>query len=527
MLPDGSSARNYPILPPPIHKPSRPISFVVVRFSDEYKHNILKSECLRNPINQVITIDNTSNLYYDNLTEAISVGISKACHDLIAVVHEDVLLPDGWQSWFEITLEELEGVDPNWGVLGAVGWTDDSKGFGHYSDPKCYVNSFSGERFHIVDRLDEQILIFNRKRPIDLDRDLPSIHHIGRDITALLQERGMRAYAIDAPTIHKYADQDGKIIHSRKDSPKIVDRETLTYKAERACCDEYITHKWPHLQVKDFIKPSLTLPDMDNAIRRKLDKPIILLARGGGGSRLISMLCQDLGLFLGNELNGAGDSMEMVLPIYQGIIEKYRCKAKWQKEQIVPRIRAAAANMLIRQEHSTELWGFKLPESILLLPEICTVFPEARFLHMVRDPLTTCLRRTHMTARLDNSIGRISLPLAYDYIGKPRKKILEDSPALHMAYTTIHQLELVASQLSDHSMDRGMQIRFEDIIERPTDCLERVSKWLGLTREKNTLEGFIDPVRIQRPRVIYSSDVERKVDNILHSIRVKYGYVPR
>ncbi len=523
MSPEKLAVRNYPQLPPPVNQPKKPISFVVVRFSDDYLHNILKSECLKNPINELITVDNTGNLYYDNLTEAMAAGILQARHELIAVVHEDVVLPEGWQAWFEASLEALERHDPNWGVLGSVGWTDGNKIFGHWSDPGGYVNSFSDERFRTVDRLDEQILIFNRARPIKLDCDLPGIHHIGRDIPLTARQRGMRAYAINAPTIHKYADQDGNIIYSRKDSPKLVHRETLTYKAESACCNEYIKHKWPRLQFR-YKPPELMLPDMDDTIRHHLDAPVILLGRGGGGSRLLSTLCQDIGLFLGNALNGTGDSLEMVLPIYQSIIEKYRGKAGWQKQQIVPRLRAAAAVMLIKRKQTTGLWGIKLPESILLLPEIRIAFPQARFLHMIRDPVTTCLRRTHMTARLDNSIGRISLPLAYDYIKRPRNMILEDSPALHMAYTTIHQLEIISSQLAEISLNRQMQIRFEDIIETPTACVERVSSWLGVTRAKSTLEGVVDPERIQK-KIIYPPDIAEKVETVLYSLRMGYGYI--
>jgi len=335
----------------------------------------------------------------------------------------------------------------------------------------------------------------------------------------------MKTYAIDAPTIHKYADQEGNLIHCKDDSPKITERKTLRYQADRDCCNEYIMRKWPQLEIHDYQPPQLLLPDMDDALRHKLDEPVILLARGGGGSRLLSILCFDIGLFLGNVSNLGGDSMEMVGPVYQGIIEKYRCTASWQKQQIVSRLRAAAAAMLIQGSQPINPWGFKLPETILLFPEICAAFPRARFLHLVRDPLTTCLRRTHMTARLDNVIGRITLPLAYDFIERPRNRILEDSPAMHMAFTTIHQLNIISNQLSDVPVHRCMQIRFEDVTESPTDCVERVSAWLGLTRETRTLEGVIDLERIQTSKVHYPPDVQEEVENILHSIRTEYGYI--
>ena len=522
----GSKTRQYPKLTQIIQKPRRPISFIVVKFSDDYLHNIIKSECIDQSINELITVDNTGNLYFDNLTEAIAAGISKSSNELIAVVHEDVLLPDGWQSWFEISLEVLETHDPNWGVLGSVGWTDSNKIFGHWSDPtNGYVNSFGKNKFKEVVKLDEQLLIFNRSRLIPLDINLPSIHHIGLDLPLTAQRNGMKTYAIDAPTIHKYADQNGKIILTRKDSPKITARKTYDYKADRAICNEYIMYKWPQIEIGDYRQPVLTLPDKNADLKHILDKPVILIGRGGSGTRLLSTLCQDLGLFLGNKLNCSGDSLEMVMPIYQSIIEKYRSKTQWQRQHIIQRLRCEAANMLIKNRRLNRTWGFKLPESILLLPELRTAFPNARFLHIVRDPLTCCLRRTHLTARLDNYIGRISLPIAYDYVGRPRQQILVDSPALHMAYTTIHQLDIVTSHLSEMNHDQNLHIRLEDILKEPTTCVESVSHWLNETRKKNRLELSIDHERHKKSKVRYKPEVEKQVESILNLTRLRYEYI--
>jgi hypothetical protein len=95
------STRHYPHLPVSGNNPKVPISFIVVRFSDEYLHNFLPSECANNSLNEVIIIDNTSNLFFDNLSTAIDHGIAQTKNDLIAIVHEDVRLIDGWQMRFE------------------------------------------------------------------------------------------------------------------------------------------------------------------------------------------------------------------------------------------------------------------------------------------------------------------------------------------------------------------------------------------------------------------------------------------
>ena len=529
MASEPTATRQYPEITPAQTPPTRPISFVVVRYSGDYEHNLLQSPCVHNPLNELITVDNEGNLFYRTLTEAMTAGMARARHRLVVVVHEDVVLLDGWQARLEEALAALEAHDPHWAVVGAVGWTAEHAIYGHWSDLNGYVNSFAGaeQPFHRVARLDEQLLVFDRHRPIRLDLDIPSFHHIGRDVALVARQQGLAAYVVDAPTIHKYADAEGTRLFVRKDSPKLEERKTLTYIADRACCNEYIIQKWPELYIRDYSPSLLALPAMDTALRRVLDRPVVLLARGGGGSRLLSTLAQDLGLFLGNELGGAGDARELVLPIYQGIYERYSCKASWQRQRTIPRLKAAAARMLVQGNPKAAPWGFKLPESLLLLPEIGLAFPEARYIHMVRDPLATCLRRTHMTARLDNQIGRVTLPLAYDYAGRPRRHILDDSPAQHMAYTTIHQLDLVAQALDAIPESRRLLIRFEDVVERPAEHVEQVGRWLGLPRRQQTLEAVIDPDRIRRPKATYPPEVEEATARLLRACRMEYGYLPR
>lgn len=515
--------REYPHLTDQATRPTRSISFIVVRFSDEYLYNFKKSRCIQNPLNQTIVVDNRANMYFDGLSEAMAAGIAQAQHDLIVVAHEDVLLPDGWQARFEMSLNELEKHDSEWAILGSVGWGLEGEIVGHWSDPHQYLNTFIAKCYEEVERLDEQILVFSRLRLPELDLELPGIHHIGRDLLQQAEQRGYRNYAINAPTIHKYADAYGKLILERNDSSKITDRAQLTYKANRAVCDEYIGHKWPGLRSIEAPE-NLSFRNTDAEHMSRMDSPLVLLGSGGSGTRLLSFLCQDIGVWLGNEISRAGDSLDMVMCIYQGIFEKFQCKSSWQKSRTVPRLRFTANRMLLTQP-DVALWGFKLPENLFLLPEIKKAFPNARFLQLIRDPLTRCLRRTHMTARLDNHIGRVTLPLAYDFVDRPRSMILEDSSALHMAYTAIHQHELIKTNLLDKKQEEFMTVRFEDIITEPETCLQAVSEFLGSLPHSDMLVSLIDQDRVRQPNVQYPPDIEQTVQKILAPIRRELGYI--
>ena len=517
--------RVYPKLSDSGSEPSRPVSFVVVRFSDEYLHNFLPSHCSENPLNEVIEVDNTSNLYFDNLSRAMSYGVKEARHDLIAVVHEDVHLVRGWQKQFEQSLAKLEEQDDKWGVIGSVGWSCNGTVHGHWSDPYGYYNTFkkTGELYHEVERLDEQILIFHRSRLPGFDVNLPGIHHIGRDLSLGMRKHTYKTYALDAPTIHKYRDKDGQLVLNHQSSEKIRDRKSLTYLADKACCDNYIDNKWPELTGVYDETDVFDIPFSEAGKLSQLKKPVILLSRGGSGSRLLSYMVNDAGVFLGNELNASGDSIELVIPFYRAIIEKYRCSSGWQRKQRVSRIKAAAARM-IKNLPEDRVWGFKIPESIFLLPELASAFPGASYLHLVRDPETTCLRRTHMTARLDNHIGRITLAEAYDYFGIQRCKILDHNPAEHMAYTTLHQLELIDKAVQKTPKHRFLEIRFENIMTDPEDEMTRLCDWLKVRPMPFRSKDSIDIDRANNPQTTYPKFVVAKVKSILADLRHRLNY---
>jgi hypothetical protein len=234
-------------------------------------------------------------------------------------------------------------------------------------------------------------------------------------------------------------------------------------------------------------------------------------------------MIQDAGVFLGNDINSSGDSMEMVLPVYKAITEKYRCRSEWQKSLSIKRFKAVAAKM-IAELPTDHAWGFKLPESLLVLPELASAFPAAIYAHQVRDPLTTCLRRTHMTARLDNHIGRIALAEAYDHLEILRTQILQDSPAVHMAITTTHQLGLVEQFRRNIHSGRFHQIRFEDVLLDPDVEFFKLCNWLKVTRSTHKLHTEIDLNRAYSPKVTYDRSVVESVTRILGKVRSNLGY---
>ena len=148
-----------------------------------------------------------------------------------------------------------------------------------------------------------------------------------------------------------------------------------------------------------------------------------------------------------------------------------------------------------------------------------------------------------MTARYDNQVGQASLLAAYAAIGRDVAYIRQDSPALHMAITTLHQVEAALEWQSQLSPNRLLELRFEDVLQNAHVMLQQLCQWLDLgdsvdrmrrfsyspgresVRSEPSIQTAIDPTRAQNPSVIYSPEQERQVVEILEPLRRRLGYV--
>ncbi len=510
------------------------MSFVVVRFSNEYEHNFLASPCTTRVDNQIVAIENIGGLHYPCLGAALNTGLDQAIHEVIAFVHEDVYLELEWQAKVNAVLNALETSDPQWGVLGAAGLDRTGRLVGNFFDPHGSINSFSGNDLYArVQTLDEQLMIVRKSSGLRFDASIPGIHGLGSDLLFNASDKGLNCYVVNAPTRHKYKTGDGLLVTCADDSSKISHRTSFTYLADKECCDDYISNKWrdqtpfssTSTRYEPFRQPHELLASIPDDTQQLLDAPIILLCKGGGGSRLLASLAEDAGVCLGHSVNISGDCLDLVMAVYKSVIEKYKCPARWQQDLIVPQLRLAAAQMLQRlTARQRGLWGFKLPETLFLLPEIAEAFPRARFLQMFRNPFASALRRTHMTARLDNEIGRLTLPLAYRAASEPLGAILGDATVLHMAYTTAHQLRLGLDFSQTLSSKRYFECRFEALLNDPDQEVRRLSTWLGTPAVSMKVSDSIDQNRADHFTPIESSDLTARIAAILEPLSQELGY---
>jgi LPS sulfotransferase NodH len=213
-------------------------------------------------------------------------------------------------------------------------------------------------------------------------------------------------------------------------------------------------------------------------------QPVILLGRGGSGTRLLAELALSIGTFLGNELNASHDSVEWVETLYDLAVEIVTAGGANGSERDLywrKRLRRRASEILASGRcDPTALWGWKLPETMLTLPQALRAFPRARVVHLVRHPVTSALRRTHMTSRLDNPVGRVVLPAAYRACGLDPENIERDEPYIHNAVTWAYQVRGVLDTLRSLSPTEGwLQFRYEEICANPVEAQKSLAAFLG------------------------------------------------
>lgn len=254
------------------------------------------------------------------------------------------------------------------------------------------------------------------------------------------------------------------------------------------------------------VSPSVAQADI-------LDRPFILLGRGGGGTRLLSSLTQDCGLFIGNKVNQSGDCIDMVNALYRGLITKHLSSVKWQCDGVIPKIRNTASQMLEHADWPMQ-WGLKLPESLLLLPELHSAFPNARYVHFHRDPIATILRQSHMTARLDNHIGRVSVRAAYDYFDIDRAKTLTADDTTRLAITTAHQLSLVKTHQALIPANRWLDLSFEETIANPQTQLEQLSQFTGLPIVHNNTHDIVNAGRSAKGPDAFDPETRARIEKL-------------
>jgi hypothetical protein len=140
---------------------------------------------------------------YSSAAKAFNEAIDEATTDLLVFAHQDMMFPNEWLEDLRTAISYLSDHDPNWGVLGCFGVTEEKEYIGHvYSFGLGHVVGKSFSKPEEIQTLDEIVLIFRKSSGLKYDPELPYFHYYGTDICMQAQSRGLKNYSISAFCFH-------------------------------------------------------------------------------------------------------------------------------------------------------------------------------------------------------------------------------------------------------------------------------------------------------------------------------------
>jgi adenylylsulfate kinase len=225
--------------------------------------------------------------------------------------------------------------------------------------------------------------------------------------------------------------------------------------------------------------------------------PIILMGKGGSGTRLLADLARSQGLFVGVCLDESNDSFEMRDLIHMLVQETVGEPALSDGGQFKEEIKNTLRGFIARAPGPLGApWGWKIPETMLILPIFIHFFPNAKVVHMVRNPLSSSLNQApHDTAKWIHPLGRSVLKRAYPYCGRDLALLKTDEDWMRNACSWQFQVSRVVQYGRDVlGPSRYREMKYEDLCEHPQRYAKEFSEFVGL--EERPWHPIIDRARM-------------------------------
>jgi len=147
-----------------------------------------------------------------------------------------------------------------------------------------------------------------------------------------------------------------------------------------------------------------------------LPAPSVLMCRGSSGSRFLAEIFAKNGIWMGDRLNESSDSFllleKLVVPFMNsGDFPLLRVADGDAAGRHAHRLDESFADFL--HAYPGGPWGWKLPETIFIVPLLKRRFPGARFIHLIRDGRDVILSDNGLFGLPCRHDGLIGIPFLY------------------------------------------------------------------------------------------------------------------
>jgi hypothetical protein len=218
--------------------------------------------------------------------------------------------------------------------------------------------------------------------------------------------------------------------------------------------------------------------------------PIVIFGTGGSGTRVLQLLADRAGYFMGANLNAPGDSLE-VGQFMQRWLNRYLTKSNWIEEmwresgpEKFGRPRAMANDFRSAiQSHRAGLqdadapWGWKSPKTILMLPFVHEMYPAMKAVHLVRDGRDMAFSRNQNQVRAK---GRKVLSAA---------DLEQRRPIRSIKFWA--RVNVAAARYGRTRFANGnyLRLRYEDVCSDPGEAVIRLLDFLDCPASRESMRA--------------------------------------
>jgi len=229
---------------------------------------------------------------------------------------------------------------------------------------------------------------------------------------------------------------------------------------------------------------------------RAVAAPIVIFNKSHSGSRLLAHLIEESGVFMGAHQNDSKDSLD-VLKLVEHLVTRYYpdYTPLWDGRaagdtELPPLVREIFASHLSGLS-TNERWGWKLCETSYILPVVDFLFPNAKYIHLIRDgrDVAFCDHRAPnrpFWKKIYFNTDRIATWRGLEFHSR-------DYESRSHVYNAMHWVNsiMVGRFYSAMLRERCLEVRYEDLCGDFENTARRVLSFLGLENER----AVIDRVR--------------------------------
>ncbi|MEO9824184.1 MAG: sulfotransferase [Paracoccaceae bacterium] len=267
--------------------------------------------------------------------------------------------------------------------------------------------------------------------------------------------------------------------------------------------------------------------------------PVVIGGVGGSGTRAFCEMFLRGGYAMGDKLNASLDS-NVLAPVINGTLNSVLARAGRVDfscadlpaaviDPVIGQTRGILDSFATAVPPGQTRWGMKQPRTILMLPIIEAVWPDFKFIHVIRDGRDMALSKNQNQVRFHYSALIEGRPAAYSPSPFARfAKALGIKRRMPVGIDkSIRWWSKINSEAADWGEARGsrryLRIKFEDLIMHPAEILGQVESFTGEDMPQDAIAHIIKPSSVGRARRT-NSRIRQRIEQLGAPVLGKFGY---